>query len=388
MVPPQFIELRAPASPSAPVQATVDLDIGPDDSLGLSNPRSVLALATGFLVVDPGGRSPLTFFGARGAVENRVGSFGAGPGEFSKELSQAADLGDQILVPDFGNRRAVILDAASKAWVTSIPFPSTLTMPMSWVSVPPRRVAHFFVEADPWEKPRPEVVLLDRRSFEKVESITPAPTEMPSGVYPVAQALLTGPSAGTFAIATPGHGLIEVFDENGDPVRAFHILAEDPRAIGAGDRATLARAAGELEQRRLDRRIQMLRDRVPPEARHRVEGMKAARPSVQPQVEAEYPSFLHARFDPWTGWLWIARPVRGEDLRAAPYEVPWEDLRFAASRWEAYSPDGACQRRVAVPFGTIVTDVRDNRLFGIRIDSTGARRVVVLRAVVEAKGSE
>jgi hypothetical protein len=388
MIPHNVIELRAAASASAPVQAMVDLDIGPGDSAGLSNPRYVLALAAGFLVVDLEGRSPLTFFGARGAVESRVGSFGAGPGDFSKELSQAADLGDQILVPDYGNRRVVTLDAASKAWITSTPFPGRLTMPISWVSVSPRRLAHLFIEAGPWEKPRPEVVLLDKGSFEKVESITPAATEMPSGVYPLAQALLAGPSSGTFAIASPGLDLIEVFDENADPVRAFQVPADEPSAIDAGDRATLASAAGSVEQRRFDRRIQILREQGPPIGRQRLEALMANRPSAEPRVEAKYPSFIQARFDSQTGWLWIARPIRGEEIRGAPYELPWEDLRIVSTRWEAYDLEGAFRGRVTVPFGTVVTDVRDNRLFGISIDSTGARRVVVLHAPVGVTGRE
>jgi len=387
-MPHDVIELRTAGPASAPVKAMVDLDIGPGDSAGLSNPRTVLALAAGFLVVDPEAPSPLTFFGARGAVEGRSGSYGAGPGDFSKELSQAADLGDQLLVPDYGNRRVVILDAASKAWVTSFPFPPMFTLPISWVSVSPRRVAHSFVEGEPSGDPHPEVVLLDKGSFEKVESITPAATEVPSGVYPMAQVLVAGPSAGTFAIVSPSLGLIEVFDENADPVRALHVLADDPRAIDAGDRATLAGAAGGLEQRRFDRRMQALREQTPAEAGQRLERIMAHRPAAEPRVEAEYPSFLHARFDPRTGWLWVARPVRGEDLRGAPYEVPWEDLRFTASRWDAYGADGTLRCRVVLPYGTLVTDVRENRLFGIRIDSTGARRVVVLRAPVEVKGAE
>jgi hypothetical protein len=386
MVPQNVIELRPAASASTPVKAVVELDIGPGGSPGLGNPRFVLALAKGFLVVDPEGRSPLNFFGERGTLESQVGSFGSGPGDFSKELSHAADLGDQILVPDYGNLRLAFLDATSKAWVASQPFPSMPTLPLGWVSASPRRMASLAMEPDLAEGHHFEVAVVDRASFRKVESITPAQTEVPSGVYPTGQVLVSGPSPGTFALASPTLGLIEVFDENADPVRAFRLPAEDPRVIDAGDRATLAGAVGGLEQRRFDRRIQILREQGPPIGRQRLEELMAHRPSAEPRVEAEYPSFIQARFDSQTGWLWIALPIRGEEIRSAPYELPWEDLRTVSARWEAYDLEGAFRGRVTVPFGTVVTDVRDDRLFGIRIDSTGARRVVVLRAPVEVIG--
>ena len=143
------IALRPPASASPPVTAVVDLDIGPGESSGLTNPKYVLALDSGFLVVDNEGRSPLTFFGKRGALERQVGAFGSGPGDFSTVLSQAVDLGDQIMIPDYGNRRLVFLDATSKAWLRTVPFPSMPTMPFMWVSASPRRVASSVMEPTP-----------------------------------------------------------------------------------------------------------------------------------------------------------------------------------------------------------------------------------------------
>jgi len=382
------IALRPPASASPPVTAVVDLDIGPGESSGLTNPKYVLALDSGFLVVDNEARSPLTFFGKRGALERQVGAFGSGPGDFSTVLSQAVDLGDQIMIPDFGNRRLVFLDATSKAWLRTGPFPSMPTMPFMWVSASPRRVASSVMEPSLTEGAHLEVVLLDRASFEKVETITPAHTDAPSGVYPTGQVLLSGPSIGTFAIASPTLGLIEVFDDNADRVRAYQVQGDDPRAIDARDRAAIAGAAGAMEQRRWDRRAQLLRDEGPADARPRLEAMMANRPRSELHVEAEYPAFIQARFDSRSGWLWIARPIRAEEVRRAPFELPWEDLRRVATRWEGYAPDGAFQRRVVVPFGTIVTDVRENRFFGVMTDSTGTSRVVVLGVPAETKVPE
>jgi hypothetical protein len=388
MVKDNVIALRPPASASPAVTAILDLDIGPAESPGLENPRNVLALDSGFLVVDAEGRSPLIFFGKRGALEKRVGASGSGPGDFSRMLAQAIDLGDQIMVPDYGNRRLVFLDAASKAWLRTVPFPSMPTVPFMWVSASPRRVASSVMEPSLTEGAHLEVVLLDRPSFEKVETITPAQTDPPSGVYPTGQVLLSGPSIGTFAIASPTLGLIEVFDDNADRVRAYQVQGDDPRAIDARDRAALAGVAGAMEQRRWDRRAQLLRDEGPAHARPRLEAMMANRPASELHVEAEYPAFIQARFDSRSGWLWIARPIRAEEVRSAPFELPWEDLRRVATRWEGYAPDGTFQRRVVVPFGTIVTDVRENRFFGVRTDSTGASRVVVLGVAAETKGPE
>ena len=382
------IALRPPASASPPVTAVLDLDIGPTESSALTNPKYVLALDSGFLVVDPEGRSPLAFFGKRGALEKRVGASGSGPGDFSTVLSQVVDLGDQIMIPDYGNRRLVFLDAASKAWLRTVPFPDPPSMPFMWVSASPRRVASSVMEPSLTDGAQLEVVLLDRASFEKVETITPARTDTPSGAYPTAQFLLAGPSIGTFAIASPTLGLIEVFDENANRVRAFQIQGDEPRAIDARDRAFLAGVAGAMDQRRWDRRMAMLREQGPAAARPRLEAMMAHRPASELHVEAEYPAFLTARFDSRTGWLWIARPIRAEEVRRAPFELPWEELRRVATRWDGYAPDGAFQRRVVVPYGTFVTDIRESRFFGVMTDSAGTSRVVVLGVPAETKGPE
>jgi len=367
----------APAPETTPSVAVRVTAIGGSSASTDGDPTYVVATSEGIAVLDKG-QATVKVFDATGSLAASIGRFGAGPGELSREgIHQMLVLGEQLFVPDVKHRRMNRIDVSRLRWEGSVGWKGEGEIPLWWASLGPEGLARLSILLSSDGSPTLAIHAWNAGVIRNVmtvprPSVGMAPTWR--GSVPI---LASGPRPGTFILASPTEGTVVVYDREGRSIARYGLSETMAPKIAAGDQAFLRDLlAPEAEVRRA-RRIERLVSKAPVSARGTVGTMAKALGSGA-VVGERYPYFTDVRIDATSGLLWIARPLRAGEIKRSHRTHNWDTWRRMAIVWDAYHPDGRFARRVVLPVGIIVTDLRAGRFYGIQVDASEERRAVVL----------